>query len=171
MLGSADLFGEDTMDQLGNPLNIMDDVKPSLVLPNHNNFEDIPAPNKNTQYNNITSNSKNVPNPWFSPIHSQPVSNNTAIPNMQVKNVLPVQNPTTVIISSSNIQHNSQPLVYTSLPMENQHILQQQSSGNVSSNSSKSTPVILQNIQQPVLLQAKLIKSDNKVGSGLFNNL
>lgn len=153
------------------PLNLMEDVKPnnflnpSIISPN-NNFE-LQVSNRNTTYPNLSphNNNNNVSNSAYSPIHAQPVPKNPTIQNVQVKsNVsLPVQNPTAVIISSSNMQHTSQPLVYTSLPVENQHIILQQSSLKAQSNNQKNAPVILQNIQQPVLLQAKLIKSDSQV--------
>lgn len=169
---NSDLFGDETMAQLQEPLplQLMEDVKPNnfmnptLMSPN-NNFES-PLSTRNTTYPNISphNNNNNVSNSAYSPIHSQPVPNNPTIQNVQVKNVsLPVQNPTAVIISSPNIQHNSPPLVYTSLPVENQHIILQQGNVKTQSNSQKNAPMILQNIQQPVLLQAKLIKTDSQV--------
>lgn len=167
---NSDLFGDETMAQLQDPvpLNLMEDVKPnnflnpSIISPN-NNFE-LQASNRNTTYPNLSPHNNNVSNSAY-PIHAQPVPKNPTIQNVQVKNnvSLPVQNPTAVIISSSNMQHNSQPLVYTSLPVENQHIILQQSNLKAQSNSQKNAPVILQNIQQPVLLQAKLIKTDSQV--------
>lgn len=170
---NSDLFGDETMAQLQEPLplDLMDNVKPnnflnpSLLSPN-NGFESPVVSTRNTAYANVSPHNNNNPvsNSAYSPIHSQPVPNNPPIQNVQVKNVsLPVQNPTAVIISSPSMQHNSQPLVYTSLPVENQHIILQQGNVKSQSNSQKNAPVILQNIQQPVLLQAKLIKSDSQV--------
>nr|XP_023025078.1 sterol regulatory element-binding protein 1 [Leptinotarsa decemlineata] len=102
--------------------------------------------------------------PEYSPT-SQP-----ALQSVQVKNVpLPVQNPTAVIISSPNLQPTTQPLVYTNIPIQGQHIILQQGTKGHSGRQ-KGRPVILQNIHQisseqmqPVLLQAKIIKSDSQV--------
>lgn len=160
---NGDLFGDETMAQLNAdqlPLDLIDDVRcnqfmnPSDISPN-NNFETL-LPNRTT-YSNIPSPNHNLGNTTYPQLPLQA--------NLQIKNVsLPVQNPTTVIISSPNVQHNTQPLVYTSLPVENQqHIILQPGNAKPQSNGHKNAPVILQNIQQPVLLQAKLIKGDNQV--------
>lgn len=167
---NSDLFSDETMAQLNEPLplDLMNDVKcnmymePNLSPPNMN-FESSASPGK-VSYPKLQPVNNNIPSPAFSPIHSQSISSSPVVQNLQVKNVpLPVQNPTAVIISSSNLQHNTQPLVYTSLPVENQHIILQQSNSKIHSNNQKNAPVILQNIQQPVLLQAKILKSDSQV--------
>lgn len=166
----GDLFGDETMAHLNDPmpLQLIQDVKcnsfnTSPLSPNRNIFN-TPLNNTHKSYPNVPP-QNNASTPNYAHLHSQPVPNNPVVQNVQVKNVsLPVQNPTTVIISSPNLQHNTQPLVYTSLPVENQHILLQQGNATTTStNGHKNGPVILQNIQQPVLLQAKIITSDSQV--------
>lgn len=159
LLGS-DLFSDETMAQLNEPLplDLLEDVKCNMYM-------DQNPPSPNINFDLLQPLNNNIPSPAFSPIQSQPVSKNPVVQNLQVKNVsLPVTNPTTVIISSPNLQHNTQPLVYTSLPVENQHIILQQSNSKIQPSNQKNSPVILQNIQQPVLLQAKIIKTDSQVG-------
>lgn len=167
---SSDLFSDETMAHLNEPLplDLMDDVKCNMYMeqnlpPRNMNFDSSASPGS-VSYPKLQPLTNNIPSPTFSPIHSQPVSSSPVVQNLQVKNVpLPVQNPTAVIISSPNLQHNTQSLVYTSLPVENQHIILQQSSTKIQSNNQKNAPVILQNIQQPVLLQAKILKTDSQV--------
>lgn len=162
---SSDLFSDETMAHLNEPLplDLIDDVKCNMFMeqnlpPSNMNFD------SSASYPKLQPVNNNIPIPTFSPIQSQPVSSSPVVQNLQVKNIPhPVQNPTAVIISSPNLQHNTQPLVYTSLPVENQHIILQQSNTKIQSNNQKNTPVILQNIQQPVLLQAKILKTDSQV--------
>lgn len=160
---NSNFFGEDSISDVAqlngttDPLDLIDSVKcdqfmDTSIVSSNNQFQ-TSIPNTSS-YQNVSAQRDNITSPPYS-LPSQP--------NLQVKNVsLPVQNPTTVIISSPNIQHNAQPLVYTSLPVEN-HIILQKSNLNSQMSSQKNTPVILQNIQQPVLL-TKLIKSENQVG-------
>ncbi|CAH1111699.1 unnamed protein product [Psylliodes chrysocephalus] len=93
------------------------------------------------------------------------------IQNIQIKNVsLPVQTSSPIIISSSNNLHTRQPsVIYTTVPIQNQHIILQQQ-GNKRGSSKNNGPVLVQNIQQipveqmqPVVLQAKIIKTDAQV--------
>nr|CAI5856348.1 unnamed protein product [Callosobruchus analis] len=93
-------------------------------------------------------------NPFIS--HTTEKLSNSTVQNVEVKNVLPIQNP------SPNLQQNSQSLVYASLPLQHPQVLMQQKQG-----SQKGTPVIVQNLQQistdqiqPVLLQATILKTD-----------
>lgn len=150
------------------PLDLMEDAKCNNfintgILSQSHNFE-TQLSTRTSTFPNISPTNSNASDSTYVPLHSQQIPNNPVVPNLQVKNVsLPVQNPTTVIISSPNMQHNAQPLVYTSLPVDNQHIILQQANSKSQAGSPKSGPVILQNIQQPVLLQAKLIKGDTQV--------
>nr|CAH7720133.1 unnamed protein product [Callosobruchus chinensis] len=155
-----ELFGDDALSQLDESLdlaalgdNFMDSQNTTNPLLTRS-FESPTA--VSTPYTTVPNTSTN---PFITPT-TQKLSN-PIVQNIEVKNVLPIQNPT-MIISSPNMQQNSQPLVYASLPLQNQQVLMQQKQG-----SQKGTPMIVQNLQQistdqiqPVLLQAKILKSD-----------
>ncbi|KAG5883119.1 hypothetical protein JTB14_011522 [Gonioctena quinquepunctata] len=163
------LFGDDAALNLDNsvPMDLMDfnDLHSSALLDPQSVSTPLP---QNSLFNSpqITPfNNSLVENiPEFNPSPPQPI-----IQNVRVKNVsLPVQNPTTVIISSANLQPTTQSLIYTNVPIQGQHIILQQGS-KAQGVRQKGRPVILQNIQQipsdqmqPVLLQAKIIKSDSQ---------
>ncbi|KAJ8913438.1 hypothetical protein NQ315_017182 [Exocentrus adspersus] len=182
-LMKSELFGDEALSQLDDDLP-MEEVS-SFDLDN--------SLNPNTFLNSQTTLSQSLPldqqssvfnTPQVSPSYTStpqqivkerkcapaPVQNNKpVIQNIQLKNVttLPVSNPTTVIISSENLSQTTQPVVYTSLPIQNQHIILQ---SNTTTNKQKGRPVVLQNIQpitsdqiQPVVLQAKIIKTDAQV--------
>ncbi|CAG9819718.1 unnamed protein product [Phaedon cochleariae] len=159
------LFGDDALLHLSDevPLDLMDFnelgdsstlLDPQTLSPPVRSSSVFASPQVSPQVS---------PFPNTNPEYSQPV--------LQVKNVpLPVQNPTAMIISTPNLQPGShtQSVVYTSLPIQGQHIIVQ-SSNNVQGSRQKSRPVIVQNIQQiqtehmqPVVLQGKIIKSDQQ---------
>lgn len=189
----SDLFGDEALSQLEEDLP-MDDITPCDLI----DLRDLPDPNTflNSQTAlppslsldqqssifdtpqvspSYTSTPQRIINqsPKYSPSPTQ-TNNSPVVQNIQLKNVtLPLQNQTAVIISSESLSQAAQPVVYTSLPIQNQHIILQ-SNGSQSSKQ-KSRPVVLQNIQQisseqiqPVVLQAKIIKSDAQVGNYFF---
>ncbi|XP_072385762.1 sterol regulatory element-binding protein 1 [Diabrotica undecimpunctata] len=118
----------------------------------------------------LDNSSLNAPiSPKYSPVQPQPI-----VQNVQIKNVaVPVQNlQNSVIISSANLQQTTQPVVYTTnIPVQNQHIiLQQDNSKGQGGRQKGQRGVLVQNIQQipvdqmqPVVLQAKILKTDSQV--------
>ncbi|XP_018580011.1 sterol regulatory element-binding protein 1 isoform X2 [Anoplophora glabripennis] len=182
-LMKSDLFGDEALSHLDDDL-LMEDISsldlidlhnpspflnsqatlpPSLPLDQQSSIFDTPqvSPSYTSTPQHINRSPKYSPSPTQT--KSSPV-----VQNIQLKNVtLPIQNQTAVIISSENLSQTTQPLVYTSLPIQNQHIILQ---SNTTPPKQKSRPVVLQNIQQisseqmqPVVLQAKIIKSDSQV--------
>ncbi|KAJ8931037.1 hypothetical protein NQ314_016065 [Rhamnusium bicolor] len=179
-LMKSELFGDDALSQLDDPLP-MDDLSFDITdLQNPNTYlnptlsSPIPLDQQSSIFDtpqvspNYSSSPQQLINP--SPEYSVQSQNNGKVQNIQLKNVsLPIQNPTTVIISSENFSQSTQPLVYTSLPIQNQHIILQQSNNKTPSRQ-KGRSVVLQNIQQipseqiqPMVLQAKIIKTDTQV--------
>ncbi|XP_060530228.1 sterol regulatory element-binding protein 1 [Cylas formicarius] len=103
-------------------------------------------------------------------------SGHQVLPSLQIKSVSPaVQNPATVIISSATVPENTSHVVYSTLPVHtNQPIILQPQNQNVAkrkhSKHQNKSPVIVQNIgqissdqMQPVVLQAKLITTENQI--------
>ncbi|KAJ8944996.1 hypothetical protein NQ318_010198 [Aromia moschata] len=186
-LMKSELFNEDALSHLEDQLP-MDDLSFDLSdLQNHNTYlnpqtlsPSLPVDQTRDHKSSVfdtpqvsptyTSTSQQHVNqsPKYSHVRN-PNSVSPVIQNLQLKNVsLPVQNPATVIITSENISQTTQPLVYTSLPIQNQHIILQQNKP--SAGRQKGHPVVLQNIQQiqsdqiqPVVLQAKIIKHESQV--------
>lgn len=184
----SDLFGDEALSHMEDDLP-MDDISQFDLIDLHspNNFLNsqtalpprLPLDQQSSIFDtpqvspSYTSTPQQILNrsPKYSPSPTQ-TNNSPVIQNIQLKNVtLPLQNQTAVIISSESLTQATQPVVYTSLPIQNQHIILQQGNG-TQSNKQKSRPVVLQNIQQisseqiqPVVLQAKIIKSDSQVGN------
>ncbi|CAH1966667.1 unnamed protein product [Acanthoscelides obtectus] len=156
----SELFGDDALSQLNESLDLAalgDSFMDTQNAPNptlSRTFESTAA--LSTPYTSVPTTSANPFIPQTTSKDGSPVHN---LQNVQVKNVVPIQSPT-MIISSPSFQQNSQPLVYASLPLQNQQVLMPQKQGR---------QVFVQNLQQisadhiqPVLLQAKILKTDNQ---------
>ncbi|XP_057662115.1 sterol regulatory element-binding protein 1 [Diorhabda carinulata] len=169
-LFKSELFNHDALMALDEniPIDLMDfedTLQKTNYFPLNTNSEEIKLPESYSLADNVKS----------SPIQAlqvtQPVVQNIQIENVQVP-VQSIQNP--VIISSANLQQTTQPVVYTaSIPIQNQHIILQQSASTSKGQNGKQKgqrSVLVQNIQQipvdqmqPVVLQAKILKTDSQV--------
>lgn len=160
---------EDAFAQLDEPLpidwmSLNEDYQGSLILDQkfdvkHDGFSNFQADEKPTFKQSVAPTNN--------------CNSNAVLQNVQINNVqMPLPNTRTMIISSANLQPASQPLIYTSIPIQNQPIIIQDNKQIKQNVGQKAGPVILQNVQhiptETLVLQAKLLRTENKVHSGLF---
>ncbi|EFA01599.1 sterol regulatory element-binding protein 1 [Tribolium castaneum] len=156
LMKSNELFPEDALFSQLDPLLPMDDVSFDLGNISETTFLD-PQTLSPLKQQNPVFNSQNFQSNQFAN-----AQNRQAFTTLNKPDVQHVQNPTAVIISQS------QPLVYSSLPIQQnnqQHIILQPNPK--SEQITKTQPVIVQNLNQipsdkmqQLLLQAKIVKTN-----------